>query len=398
MTVHDGRIVAVGAADTANVIDMGQVAILPGLVNPHTHLEFSRLDAPLGTPEMAFPDWIRRVIAWRNEQRTDARESDLWRHRAIQAGIRESTAAGVTTLGEIATLPVIPIGRYSDFAGVAFLELLGLRDETHDALLAAAERFVSSFRSVPTGGAGLSPHAPYTVSPKLLERVVRLSAQEQLPVAMHLAETRDELELLRDADGPLCALLRDLDAWQAGVIPLSTRPLNYLESLAKAHRALVVHGNYLDRDEIELVAQHRERMSIVFCPRTHAYFGHDPYPLSEMLRSGARVAIGTDSRASNPDLSILNELKFAARAHPQVAPGTILRMGTLDAASAIGIDDRVGSLSVGKRADFVVLPIRDDEPADPHELVLASDTQASKVFFSGVQVFGEDIFQKSVGD
>jgi len=393
LTVHNGRIVAVGPADAANVVDLGQVAILPGMVNAHTHLEFSKLSHPLGSQEMPFSDWIRRVITWRNEQRTDFKDSDNWRYPAIRVGIRESIVAGVTTLGEIATLPDEPLDRYADLSGVAFLELLGLRDETHAALIATAERFAASFPSSRPSRPGLSPHAPYTVSPKLLERIVQLSAREQLPVAMHLAETRDELELLDAASGPLFELLRDLGAWQTGAIPLATRPLHYLESLAKAHRSLVIHGNYLVHAEIQCLARHRDRMSIVYCPRTHAYFGHDRYPLAEMLAAGVRVAIGTDSRASNPDLSLLDELRFVARTHPEVAPDEILRMGTIAAAAALGIDARLGSLAVGKHADLVILPIGDVEPADPHELILMSEARPRAVFQAGVQVCGAGILQ-----
>ena len=165
LTVHDGQIVEVGSSDVANVVELGQVAILPGLINAHTHLEFSKLDAPLGSRDMPFPEWIRRVIAWRNEQRGEQRDSD-WRTLAIQAGIRESLVAGVTTLGEIATLPVEPSDRYAALSGVAFLELLGLRSESHDGLIAAAERFLASFPALGSSCAGLSPHAPYTVDRK----------------------------------------------------------------------------------------------------------------------------------------------------------------------------------------------------------------------------------------
>ncbi|HJN10467.1 MAG: amidohydrolase family protein [Pirellulaceae bacterium] len=391
LTVQNGRIVAVGSAAAASIVDLGQVAILPGLVNAHTHLEFSKLSAPLGSREMPFPDWVRRVIAWRNEQSTERRGSDNWRNPAIEAGICESVVAGVTTLGEIATLPVVPLDRYGDFSGVAFLELLGLRDESHDALIAAAQQFTASSKPLRPSRWGLSPHAPYTVSLRLLERIVQLSVRQRLPVTMHLAETRDELELLDNASGPLFELLRDLGAWQTGAIPSATRPLHYLESLAKAHRSLVIHGNYLDRAEIDWVARHRGRMSVVYCPRTHDYFGHDRYPLTELLAAGVRVAIGTDSRASNPDLSLLNELRFAARTHPEVALDEILRMGTIAAAAALGMDDHRGSLTVGKHADFVILPIGDEEPADPYELIMMSEAHASAVFQAGIQVCGDGI-------
>jgi cytosine/adenosine deaminase-related metal-dependent hydrolase len=294
-------------------------------------------------------------------------------------------------VAEIATFPVLPIDRSEAFVGTAFRELLGLRDESHDTLFEGAKQFIRALCSIPCSQTGLSQHEQYTVSPKLLERVVRLSAGERLPVAMHLAETRDELELLSHGSGPLRELLGDLGAWQDDAIPLGSRPLNYLKLLATAHRSLVIHGNYLTDDEIEFAAQRRDQMSIVYCPRTHAYFGHEPYPLAELLRAGVRVAIGTDSRASNPDLSVLNELRFAALAHPRVTPREIMRTATIDAAIALGIGDRQGSLTVGKHADFVVLPIGDHEPLDPYELVLDSADLVTAVFRFGRQVGGDAV-------
>src|SRR5205823_10181172 len=115
------------------------------------------------------------------------------------------------------------------------------------------------------------------------------------------------------------------------------RPLDYLQTLATAHRALVIHGNYLAADEIQLLAAHRDCMSVVYCPRTHAYFGHEHYPLSQMLAAGVRVAVGTDSRASNPDLRLLAELRYIARHHPAIPRDVILRQGTLAGAEALGI-------------------------------------------------------------
>src|SRR5207248_5598397 len=140
-------------------------------------------------------------------------------------------------------------------------------------------------------------------------------------------------------------VLQSAGAWHPEVIPLGRRPLDYLQALATAHRALVVHGNYLVADEIEFLAAHRERMSLVYCPRTHAYFGHEPYPVSQMLAAGVRVAVGTDSRASNPDLRLLEELRHIARHHPGVSPEAMLRMGTIAGAEALGIAADYGSIA-----------------------------------------------------
>ncbi len=125
---------------------------------------------------------------------------------------------------------------------------------------------------------------------------------------MHLAESPEELRLLSHGDGPFRDLLADRSMWDESAIPAGTRPLDYLRMLAAAPKALVVHGNYLSAEELQFLATHAASMSLVYCPRTHGFFEHSPYPLRQALDLGVRVAIGTDSRASNPDLSLLAEL------------------------------------------------------------------------------------------
>jgi len=188
---------------------------------------------------------------------------------------------------------------------------------------------------------------------------------------MHLAESREELELLQSHAGPLVELLQSLGAWHPGELPMGLRPLDYLRQLATAERALVIHGNYLGRDEIELLGSQRERMSAVYCPRTHAYFGHEAYPLAEMLTAGVRVAVGTDSRASNSDLSLFEELRHIIQHHRGVAPADILRMGTLAGAEALGIEQEFGSITPGKRAGLVVVPLGDSN-SSPYDAIFTS--------------------------
>ncbi len=146
---------------------------------------------------------------------------------------------------------------------------------------------------------------------------------------MHLAESREELELLRTGTGPLRRLLEDFGAWEPGSIRPASRPMDYLRQLAVADRALVIHGNYLDDEEIALLGANAARTSVVYCPRTHDWFGHAPYPLEKMLAAGVVVAFGTDGRGSSPDLSLLAEMRRAAEKHPDVGLDRILQMGTL---------------------------------------------------------------------
>jgi cytosine/adenosine deaminase-related metal-dependent hydrolase len=351
------------------VRDLGDVVLLPGLVNAHTHLEFSGLELPLGEPGMSLPAWIRLVIAERNREDRDAAGG-------IKAGLRESIAAGVTTVGEIAAG-----GAAAPAPAVVFHEAIGFSAQRVDSVFADVERRLAAGPA----GAGVSPHAPYTVHPQLVERLVQLASGRRAPVAMHLAESREELELLSTGEGPFRELLEERSMWDGAAIPQGSRPLDYLELLAPAPRALVIHGNYLAADEIEFIGQRRESTSVAFCPRTHAYFGHADYPLAAMLSAGVRVVLGTDSRASNPDLSLLKELRLAARRYPSVSPESWVRMATLEGATALGVGDEVGSLTVGKRADLFVISL-EGASTDPYEDLVYTEQAPFGVWMSGSKV------------
>ncbi len=367
VNIFQGRIVAVGAVlPGALVEDLGDVAIVPGFVNAHTHLEFSDIRQPIGFQGIGMVEWLRLVIERRGESPASGRSP-------VEMGLDESFRFGVGTIGEIGQ----PGLRQDDYRqsscdGVAFIELIAPRADRVAAALEIARQHLSA-GLVGQWQPGLSPHAPYTVHPELLERAVRLSVEYRVPLAMHLAESREELEFLRDGSGPFRELLEARGAWDATAWPRGSRPLDVLRVLARADRAVVVHGNYLDAEEIAFVADHRENVAIVYCPRTHAWFGHERYPLEAMLSAGATVALGTDSRASSPDLSLLAEMRHIAREFPAMNRATILELGTLHGARALGREDEIGSLEPGKLAQLAVVDLPDGSVADPHELILDGD-------------------------
>jgi cytosine/adenosine deaminase-related metal-dependent hydrolase len=143
-----------------------------------------------------------------------------------------------------------------------------------------------------------------------------------------------------------------------------TRIIDYLRPLDSVERGLVIHGNYLDAEAIDYLAGHPQ-LFVVYCPRTHDHFGHCDHPWLELRRRGASVVFGTDGRGSNPDLSLWSELQFVANRHPDLEPGVILGMATRDAARALQLDERLGTLAVGKQADLTVISLSDDA-ADPY--------------------------------
>lgn len=387
VTIEGGRIVAVGGGCAGaspvpqEVRDLGNVAILPGLVNAHAHLDFSDLAAPLGEPGIGFADWIRQAMDYRR------RAVSTMQHR-VALGLQECICCGVTTLGDIAQ-PGWPTKAVagSPLNITVFQELIA---PTAQRVAGALELARSHVRNNPAGAAnwqpGLSPHSPYSVHPELLAAVIALSAAEKIPLATHLAESQEELELLRTGTGPLRTLLEEFGAWDAMAVRPTTRPMDYLRLLARAHRTLVIHGNYLDDEEMALLGTNAERMAVVYCPRSHAWFGRSPYPLEKMLAAGCVVALGTDGRGSSPDLSMLAELRFAARRHPAVSPAGILQMGTLLGAKALGRDKEIGSLEPGKRADLAIVALPNRDAADPHELLFDSAEPVVACYCGGQHV------------
>jgi cytosine/adenosine deaminase-related metal-dependent hydrolase len=381
--------------------DLGNVAILPGLVNSHTHLEFSGLEAPLGQSGMRFTDWIAAVVQHRR-----ARDADgpVERSQAIRRGIIESLGHGVTAIGEISSGDW-PTGAVSELPmeGIVFWELLGASPERIEAEHQSARTFLERNSetepaqehgcpapvpfSLPSGWLrGLSPHAPYSVHPELLSRAVGLARTFDVPLAMHLAESSEEIELLADRRGPFVPLLESLSAWHPQAIPLGLRPMDILRVLADAPRVLVVHGNYLTDDEIDFLGANSDRMSVV-CPRTHAFFQHRRYPLARMLAAGVRIALGTDSRASTPDLNLLAEMRQVARDYSEIPPDQILQMATINGARALGLDGHCGTLVVGKHANLAIVALPDGE-ADCYESLLATDTPVTATVYRGQLIAG----------
>jgi cytosine/adenosine deaminase-related metal-dependent hydrolase len=358
VVIAGGRIQQVGGAPTIREknVDLGDVVLVPGLCNAHTHLEFSNLVQPIGHPGITFEEWIERVVHYqRFEVVANAKP------HAITRGLEASEASGVVALGEIARQPVID-GDYahSRCRTVVFLESLGRNESRIASIVGDLKHFMELWPSpdkelsmchLPLA---LSPHAPYTVHDELFEQIVNLAVQYRCPLAMHLSESEGELELLQNGTGPFVATLERLGAWYPQTYRRGRTALYYLEKLAAAPHALVIHGNYLNQSEIDFLARHRSHMTVVFCPRTHEFFGHRRYPLQEYIDAGVAVAVGTDSCASNPDLNLYCELKAIASRYPELDPMQILGLGTIAGMQGLGFGG-MGSICVGDHAKLNIV-------------------------------------------
>ncbi|MCS6866320.1 MAG: amidohydrolase family protein [Gemmataceae bacterium] len=350
--------------------DCGNAAIIPGLVNAHTHLDLSGARGQLPpTDADHFPDWLRQVIAYRRTRTPQQVAAD------IRAGLAECLRFGTTLVGDIsADGTAWPILSAAPVRAVVFRELLGLTDERAWHAWATADEWLRHHPPTATCRPGLSPHAPYSARATLFDWVARTPL-----VATHLAESPAEMELLRFHRGPLVAFLQELGVWDADGLTTWEKLLTEPPS---AGRYLFAHANYLP---LAWAERFTHRHSIVYCPRTHAAFRHPPHPFRQWCARGVRVCLGTDSLASNPDLDLLAEARWVRQSYPDCPGELVLRMATLAGAQALGWADACGSLEVGKSADLVVVPLPNADAADPHELLLRAEGAAERrTLFRGV--------------
>jgi cytosine/adenosine deaminase-related metal-dependent hydrolase len=375
VTIEGDRLAAVEphGGRTADV-DVGNAALVPGFVNAHTHLDLSGLRGQT-PPSPDFTGWLRAVIGHRRSQSPGQVQED------IRRGIAESLACGTTLVGDIAAAGASwPLLAAAPLRAVVFYELLGLPRPRARQAWQEARSWYQAHPRTPTCRPGLGPHAPYSVRASLLRTASSFARKHRLPLAIHLAETTGELELLRARQGPLVDFLQNLGVWD---------PTGLVGSLEEIWRiaqdieeVLIAHGNYLDYSQPV-----PRSAAIVYCPRTQAAFGHLEHPLLRGGQPGAldrvRVALGTDSLASNPDLSVLEEARFLFRKYPHIGGARLLRMATLSGAEALGRHAETGSLAVGKSADLAVVPLPAVDNADPHQLLLNSSLPVHKVLFRG---------------
>lgn len=368
VTIADGRIVAVDKRGPRPVdLDLGNVAITPGLVNAHTHLDLTRLPA---APAPDFTAWLQDVIAYRRRRSPEQVQDD------IRAGIAESLRFGTTLLGDISAGGASwDILAQAPLRAVVYHELLGLPRHRADNALRQAKEWLNSRSGSASCRPGLSPHAPYSVSRWLFQSAAREALDRHLPLAIHLAETLAERDLLASHQGPFVPFLADLAVLDADELVGSWEEV--LQLHARAAPLAYAHGNYLDR-RIAIPPG----ATIVYCPRTHAAFGHPPHPFRDFLDRGISVALGTDSLSRD----VLAEARFLRKLHPELPGNVLLTMATLAGARALGWDKETGSLQPGKSADLIVLPVPDCDSGDPHELILASDVPVDSVLFAGRSV------------
>ncbi len=331
------------------VTDLGEMVLLPGLINAHCHLDYTALRGMIA-PRRSFADWILQI----NGLRRDLSDEDYL--ASIADGFEEAKRWGTTTLANIESMPALltrmappPLRTWW------FAELIDVRPRlAAEEMIAASLHFFFNNQNW-RGGFGLSPHAPYTASPRLTRLAAEASRQGDFLLSTHLAESHEEMEMFRAGSGPLFAFLqslgRSMDDCGAGKTPLGVM----LEHTTIDERWIIAHLNELTEEDFGLLDA-GPRFHIVHCPRSSRYFQHRAFALERLVGMGFNVCLGTDSLASNSSLSLFAEMRAAQEEHPHVSSEQILRMTTVNGARALHQENALGKISAGYFADLIALP------------------------------------------
>ena len=358
IAIHDSRIVDIGTyaavrrANDSEVRDLGEAAIMPGLVNAHTHLELTH-HQNLIQRTSRFTDWLSQLI--RNHK-----SDSEWVDSAVKDGIEMSLAGGATTVGDIHGFgKSAHTHKNSPVRSVVFFETTGFSPERTQI---GVDRINEFLESSPQANAlflpAVSPHALYSTSATLYGYCLGLAQSRGLPLCTHLSETKDEIEFLASGTGTFADLLKEFGISMKEWTPPGCSPVQHLKDIGiLEYRPLLAHCNYLTDTDIETLAA--SNASVTFCPRAHHYFQHTSHPISRLIKAGVNVAIGTDSLASNWSLSMLDELKYLANTRDDLSPETIIDLVTVNGARALSLN-RVGKLEKGWFADVIGVAIPND--------------------------------------
>jgi aminodeoxyfutalosine deaminase len=359
--ISGNRIAQVGPwkdfSPTDDAVDLGDVILMPGLINSHCHLDYTDMSG-LIPPQKSFTDWIRLMLATKSG----------WNYSEFaQSWVRGAhmlAKTGTTTVADFEAVPELLPDAWSatPLRVISMFEMTGVKSHRNprDILLDN----VNHIARLPGGRCrpGLAPHAPYSTVPELLRLTADLARKKRWPLSIHVAESVQEFEMFTKGRGIMFDWLRrnDRDMSDCG----ERSPIKHLDRHGLlSENCLAVHVNYLAEGDAKLLA--KRKTSVAHCPRSHAYFGHENFPLGALTKAKVNLCLGTDSLATvykkprqTVELNMFDELQAFAAKHPRVGMENILRMATINGARALGMAGQAGEISEKALADLIVVPFR----------------------------------------
>jgi cytosine/adenosine deaminase-related metal-dependent hydrolase len=390
VAVSENQIVDVGSFDelktrnAGNTVDLGEQLLLPGLINAHCHLDYTCLRGKI-RPQKSFTDWIRAI----NAQKSQLSPGDYV--ASIKDGFEEAKKFGTTAIANLTAFPQSIAQIRPPIRTWWFAELIDVRaperadelvDAAMDAMRSSSECADTSALSkrrhvaaLQTPKWGLAPHALFTASSSLFRCCQEIAKREHIPLTTHLAESREEMEMFRDASGPLYEFLKSIGRSMDDCGNETPLGLFFGTLDRAAPRWITAHLNELIESDFDLLERLDPKFHIVHCPRSHEYFHHSAFAFDRLSSLGFNICLGTDSLASNESLSLFAEMRAFQRNFPQISPEEILKMVTVNPARALRCENALGQIQPGFEADLVAVPCPNS--TDIFEHILAFDAPAS---------------------
>jgi aminodeoxyfutalosine deaminase len=365
VAVSGNRIVDLGKFDeiktrnAGEIVDLGEQALLPGLINAHCHLDYTSLRGTIPA-QKSFADWIRAI----NGEKAKLSPKDYL--TSIDEGFAEAKGFGTTTIANLTAFPELISQIHEPIRTWWFAELIDVRSpERANKLVDLAIKSLKTSQNW-----GLAPHALFTASTNLYRSCEECARRGNTLLTTHLAESREEMSMFRDGSGPLFEFLKSIGR------PMddcgSKTPLALFLDLIGRGRSpnrpqatevsrpylpwIVAHLNELTESDFDLLVSAPEKFHVVYSPRSHDYFGHSRFPFKKLVRLGFNICLGTDSLASNENLNLFAEMRAFQNAEPGISPDKILQMVTVNPAMALHEENALGRIRPGFQADFISIP------------------------------------------
>jgi aminodeoxyfutalosine deaminase len=353
VAISGDQIVDVGKFDeirkrhSGEVVDLGEQALLPGFINGHCHLDYTCLRGKIPL-QKSFADWIRTI----NAEKAKLLPKDYL--ASINEGFAEAKKFGTTSIANLTAFPELISQIRAPIRTWWFAELIDVRSpERVNELVDLA---IESLKT--TQNWGLAPHALFTASTNLYQRCEEVARRKDILLTTHLAESREEMEMFRDGSGPLYKFMKNIG-----------RPMDDCRSqtplekfVGRRDRAslprewILAHLNELAESDFGLLERSKSRFHVVHSPRSHDYFGHSRFSFEKLRARGLNICLGTDSLASNENLSLFAEMRAFQRSEPEISPDKILEMVTLNPAMALRQGTVLGRIRPGFQADLISIP------------------------------------------
>lgn len=347
---------------TMNVTDLGEVVLMPGLINAHCHLDYTNMAGQIPPPK-SFPDWVKTILSFKAHW-SFSEFAQSWLN-----GARMLLNSGTTMVADIESAPELPAETWNatPLRIISHYEITGVKSQRPpDEILADATEWLDTLPRLEGKEGTISPHALYSTTPELIRKASKFAQERGLTVSTHLAESESEFQMFTSATGSFYDWLKGQrsmsDCGHASPVKLAS------EYGLLNERFLAIHVNYLAPGDAELLGA--ARATVVHCPRSHDYFEHARFPIEEFKKAGVRVCLGTDSLASSrkergtsPTLNLWDEMRLFSKKHPAISPRELFEMVTLVPAAALGKSQDAGALQMKALADCVALsysgPVQD---------------------------------------